>query len=51
MMNEYEVLIAFEQYEKGDVVKMNKRQAKYLIMDEKLKLKVQKSVKKVKSNG
>ena len=41
-MNEYEVLIPFEQHEKSDVVKMNNRQAKYLLMEGKIKLKVKK---------
>jgi len=41
-MNEYTVLIAFEQYAKSDILRMSSRQAQYLLMDGKVKLVVKK---------
>lgn len=44
-MQEYTVLIAFEQHAEGDIIKLNPRQAKYLLLSGHIQLKPAKVAK------
>jgi len=44
-MQKYSVLIAFEQYAAGDIILLNPRQAKYLLLSGHIKLKPADKVK------